>query len=119
MSFKAGLTAVTIDGGTHAVSGEAMWRVSGTARETLVDQTGISGFSVKPAQGIMEMTLRDFGSLTVAELFEKEDATVTFELANGKLVVGRNMWAVGEPPEVNTESGSFKIRFEGPDVQEV
>lgn len=40
------------------------------------------------------------------------NVTVTLELANGNVVVGRNMWST-ESQEVRTPEATFGVRFEG------
>lgn len=114
----AGVMSATIDGRAYSVSGEGAYTVSSVKRETLMGQDGFHGYSEMPAPGKMSWKGRDGNAVAIKALNEASDATVVFSLANGKVVVGRNMARVGEPIEVNTEDASFAVDFEGPDVSE-
>ncbi len=45
------------------------------------------------------------------------NVTITAELANGKTVIGRNMF-VTEAPSADAEEAEIEITWEGPDVSE-
>ena len=45
------------------------------------------------------------------------NVTVTVELANGKTIIGRNMWTV-EAQEVKTAEATFEVKWEGFSVEE-
>lgn len=113
----AGTITLTADGTTQMVVGEVSYVSSTVKRETLTGQDGVHGFKVLPIPGKIAATLRDSGDLTVADINAMEDVTVTLDLANGKTVIGRNMWTT-EPLEVKTEDGTFEVVWEGPSVTE-
>ncbi len=114
----AGVCYITADGRSFAVAGAGSYTPASPARETLMGQDGYHGYKEMPAAGKMSWTGRDSGGVKVGELADLTNVTVTFELANGKMVIGRNMSRVGEAPTVNTEEGTFDIAFEGPSVRE-
>lgn len=114
----AGVAYLAIDGATYAISGQASYRPSAATRESLMGQDGYHGFKEMPMPGRISMTGRDSGAVSVQLLAAASDVTVTLELANGKVIVGRNMVRVGEPVEVNSEEGTFEIAWEGPEVTE-
>lgn len=113
----AGIASLTIDGVNYLVAGDLKYQVSGRKRETLEGQDSIHGFSEKPRAGKISMSLRDSGGLTVADVQAMTNSTIVAELANGKTVVGRNMWNVGDQ-EVDTTEGKFDAEFEGKSVVE-
>ena len=113
----AGVAYLTIDGTSYPLVGEAKYSPSTFKRETKAGQDGIHGYSESPNAPYIEATIRDAHGVTVADFNAMTNSTVVLELANGKVVVGRNMWAV-ETQEVDTTEASFKVRFESPDVQE-
>lgn len=117
MSRLAGIAYLTVAGRRLPVIGEATYRVAKVNRETLKGQSGIHGFKEMPEAGRIAANVRDDGSLKMSTVNGWTDETVVLELANGKVVVGRNMWTV-DNQEVNTEEGSFALAFEGPDVSE-
>lgn len=114
----AGTMYATIDGKQHMVTGEGSYTVASAARETLKGQSGIHGFSEMPAAGKMSWKGRDGADQSIAALNDAVDATIVFELANGKIIIGRNMWRAGDPITVNTEDATFEAEFEGADVTE-
>ncbi len=115
----AGVASVTINGNAYSIAGEGVYRPSGSKRETLMGQDGIHGYSEMPQPGKISWKGRDSGAVSISALSEASDATVVLSLANGKTVIGRNMWRIGEGAiEVNTEDASFEVVFEGPDVAE-
>lgn len=113
----AGIAFVAVDGQNHMLQGEAAYGVSTVTRTTLVGQDAVHGYSEVPHPGFISMTLRDAGGLTVADFNVMTNVTVTLELANGKTIVGRNMWTV-EQQEVNTQEATFAVRFESFLVEE-
>jgi len=117
-NLLAGVAYVTIDGRSYSIVGEGTYRTSSSKRETLRGQDGVHGYSEVPQEGKIAWKGRDRGDLSIHDLNEASDVTVVLELANGKTVIGRNMWRCGDPIEVNTEDASFSVEFEGAEVTE-
>lgn len=114
----AGIAYLSVDGKNYMLSGDFSYSPSGVTRETLAGQDRIHGYSEKPHAGAMSATIRDSGGLSVASFNRMTNVTVTCELANGKTIIGRNMWTT-EPPEVKTAEGTFEVKWEGLSVEEV
>lgn len=115
----AGVASVTIEGRAYSIAGEGVYRPSGSHRESLVGQDGYHGYSEMPSVGKISWKGRDSGAVSISDLSDASDATVVLSLANGKVVIGRNMARIGEGSiEVNTEDATFEVVFEGPDVKE-
>lgn len=114
----AGTASVTIDGKAFSISGEGTYRPNTNSRETLSGMDGIHGYSEKPMPGKISWKGRDGSAVAIQALTNATNATVVLSLANGKIIIGRNMWRVGDPIEVNTEDATFTVEFEGPDVTE-
>lgn len=114
----AGVASVTIDGRAYSIAGEGTYRTSSPTRETLKGQDGVHGYSEMPGAGKISWKGRDSGAVSMGALNAASNVTVVLSLANGKIVIGRNMWRTGEPAEVNTEDGTFSIEFESDDVTE-
>lgn len=113
----AGIAYVMVDGTNYMLSGELTYSVSEISRETLLGQDRVHGYSEKPYAGFISGTFRDAGGLTVADFNGMTNVTVTLNLANGKTIIGRNMWTV-DAQEVKTQEGTFDVKWEGPDVVE-
>ncbi|KUY76114.1 phage tail tube protein [Burkholderia cepacia] len=113
----AGITNAKIDGVTYQLEGKARYSVAKVKRDSLMGQDGFHGFKEMPRPGSIKMSLRDSGGLSIADFNAMRNSTVVLELANGKIVTGRNMGTV-EAEEVDTEEATFEVSFEGPEVTE-
>jgi hypothetical protein len=113
----AGIAYLSVDGQTYMLAGDLAYNPSHVSRETLVGQDRVHGYSEKPHAGYISATLRDSGGLSVAALNEMTNVTVVCELANGKTVIGRNLWTV-EAQESKTTDGTIDVRWEGFSVEE-
>ena len=115
----AGTAFISVDGKSYNVIGEGTYAPTGGSRETLTGQSGIHGFKEMSKPGFISWNGRDASGVAIGALQAATDATVVLQAANGKTIIGRNMWRAGDGPiEVNTEEGSFSVRFEGGDVAE-
>lgn len=117
-NLLAGTASLTANGKTYMLVGELSYDPSTVKRESLSGQDGVHGFKEMPKTGKISGTLRDSGDLTVADLNAMTNATVVASLANGKTVIGRNMWTV-DAQEVKTEDSTFQVVWEGPTVSEI
>ena len=113
----AGVAYLSVDGASYMLAGDLSYQVSKVERETLTGQDRVHGYSEKPVAGFISGTLRDAGTLSVAAINDMTNVTVVCELANGKTVVGRNLWAVSVQ-EVKTMDATFEVRWEGFSVEE-
>lgn len=109
----AGTAYFKVNGVSYALVGTCEWSPSKVERETLSGLDGVHGFSEKPKPGHIAGQFRDSGKLSVAAINAMENVTVSLLLANGKSIVGRNMWTVGELT-AKADDGTIDIRWEGP-----
>jgi hypothetical protein len=114
----AGTAYLTIDGKNYQLVGNFSYRPTQDTRETLKGMDGIHGFKGSPEAGQIKAQLRDSGAISVQDIGDASNVTVVCELANGKTVVGRNMWRTGDPLEVDTNEATFDVTWEGNDVRE-
>jgi len=117
MNLLAGTSSVSVDGVTYQLEGSLKYSPSKIKRETLTGPDGVHGFKETNVPPFMQFSLRDAGGLTVEDFNKMRDALVVAQLANGKTIIGNNMWTT-DPQEVDTTDGKFDVRFEGPDVTE-
>jgi len=113
----AGVCYLSVDGQRVALVGEFSYRPASPTREAKMGADGFHGYKEKPQQGQIKAKLRDSGGVKVADLGAMTNVTVTAELANGKTVIGRNMF-VTEAPSADSEEAEIEITWEGPDVSE-
>lgn len=116
----AGIATITVDGQNYRLRGNFKYSACKVKRETIAGQDGIHGYSEMPVAGFIEADLSDMGGLKVVSLNGMTNVTVVAELANGKQVIGRNMWQVGDPIEATAEDGKLTgVRWESYNVLEV
>jgi hypothetical protein len=116
-NLLAGIAKVSIDGVTRQLEGGAKYSSSTVKREALTGPDGFHGWKETPVPGSITMSLRDAGDMTVGDFNTLRNSTVVLELANGKIVTGRNMGTT-DAQEVDTEDAKFEVKFEGPQVSE-
>lgn len=109
----AGVATIKVDGVSYMLEGKLEYSTALVARETLTGQDTVHGYSEKPKAPYIAGTFRAAQGLNTQALNGITNSTVSAQLANGTLVIGRNMWQVGDEIKVNTEDGTFDIRFEG------
>jgi len=117
MELLAGTSSISVDGATYQLEGSLVYSPSKVKRETMTGQDAVHGFKETPTAPYMKFSLRDAGSLTVEDFNKMRNALVVAQLANGKTIIGNNMWTV-DVQEVDTTDAKFEVRFEGPDVTE-
>ena len=118
MSAIAGTLSLTINGVTYAVAGQCEYLVSSTTRETLKGQDGVHGFKEMPNEGHISFQGRDTGAVLMKTLNDATGVSAVAHLANGKVIIATNAWRDGDPAAVNTEDGTFNIRFASASVTE-
>ena len=99
VQFKAKATSFTYNLGKPVKTG-------------VVGIDGTHGYKEMPTQAFMEGTITDDSALDVEALIGQSDATVTMELANGKVFVLRKAWFASQT-DITTEEGEIPFRFEG------
>lgn len=113
----AGTAYLSVDGVTYMLAGDFEYNPSKVSRESLAGMDRVHGYSEKPNTPHISGTLRDAGGLSVAALNDMTNVTVVCELANGKTVVGRNMWAV-ETQTAKAADATIEVKWEGFSVTE-
>ncbi|MBN3852009.1 phage tail protein [Paraburkholderia sp. Ac-20340] len=109
----AGTASLTVDGTTYMVTGDFKYKPGSKKRESLSGMDSVHGYKEKPSPPYISFNLRDWGGLEVASVNDWTDVTCVAQLANGKTVIGRDMWSV-EEQEVDSEDAKFDVRLEGP-----
>lgn len=107
----AGITRATVNGIPLAVT-EFSWSPGSVKRETLTSMSGVDGYSEMPKAPYIAGKFRDNQANSVSGFNDMTSATVVFQLANGKQIVGHNLWNTGET-EVAGMEATFDFKFEG------
>ena len=113
-----GLLFLKVNGELFQAKGEFTYSINATKRESIIGVDGIHGFSEMPKSVYVEGSITDSDELDLGALQEVRDATVTLELANGKIIVLREAFYASDG-EVSTSEGEIAVRFEGLRGEEV
>lgn len=118
MSRRGGIIQVQVNGVVYDAKGNFTYNLGRPMRETIIGADGKHGFKETPQPAFIEGEFTDRGTLDLNALVTITNATVTLELANGKVFVLRDAWFAAEGTG-NTEEGNIGVRFEGLDAEEV
>lgn len=108
----AGTAFFTIDRTSYLARGDFSYSCALVTRESVGGIDGVHGYNEKPHVPFIEGTLTNSGGLDVRALNSLTDTTVQLQLANGKTVVGRDMWSI-DSNDVGVDDGKVKFRVEG------
>lgn len=113
-----GLISFKVDGDMHFAKGNFSYNLGLPRKEGVVGADRVHGFKETPQIPYIEGEITDRQELSLESLQATTDATVTLELANGKVIVLRQAWYASEGTG-NTEEGNIECRFEGMSAEEV
>ena len=108
----AGPVAVTVNGKTFRLAGDATYTPGGMMNERIVGPIGPVATARKYRDGIVEFESTDGDDLSLQELQGLSGATVQFVGSNGKVVTLDRADQVAEI-DVSSADGKFQLRFEG------
>lgn len=108
----AGYAWFSIDGVNFMLAGDFTYAPASIKRETLTGQDQVHGYSEMPLAPKISASLRDAGNFSIAQINSMTNVTINCKLANGKVLVGRNMWVI-ESQEVKTQEATYEVKFEG------
>ncbi len=113
----AGIIVLAINGVQQSPKGNFTWNLGRPKRTGMVGSTRVEGYKDEVQIPFIEGEIVDPGNADLDALFTLEDATITLELANGKIVILRDAWFAGEGTG-GTEEGGIGVRFEGKSAEE-
>lgn len=113
-----GLISVKVNGDMLYAKGNFTYNLGIPKKEGVVGADRTHGFKETPQIAYIEGEITDRQELNLGTLQGTVDATITLELANGKVIVLRNAWYASEGTG-NTEEGNIECRFEAMSAEEV
>ena len=113
-----GLIFIKVDGELFQAKGEFTYNINPVKRESVVGQDTIHGFKEEPKVQFIEGAITDSDELDLQGFQRIRDATVTLELANGKVIVLREAFYAADG-DVTSSEGEIQVRFEGIDSDEI
>lgn len=106
---RSGLSSLTINGEVYNHSGTVSYNLGEPLRRAQLDESGATvGYFEEPQENFIETQIIDADTLDLEALVNLTDATVTIQLANGKVLTQRSAWYSGDG---NAESREGKITF--------
>lgn len=115
---RAGILFLKVNGNSFDAKGNFSYNLGKEKRETIVGADRIHGYKSMIQPAFIEGEITDSATLNLEELVLIDDATITLELANGKVIVLRNAWFAGEGTG-QSEEGNIAVRFEGASAEEI
>lgn len=113
-----GLISLKVDGDMYYAKGNFTYNIGIPRKEGVVGADRMHGFKETPQIPFVEGEITDRSDISIEKLRSITDATVTLELANGKIIVIRQAWEASEGTG-NTEEGNAEVRFEGMSGEEI
>lgn len=113
-----GLIAIKVDGETLYAKGNFTYNLGIPRKEGIVGSDRVHGYKETPQIPYIEGEITDHREISMEAIRKLEEATITLELANGKVIVLRQAWEASEGTG-NTEEGNQTVRFEGMSAEEV
>lgn len=114
----AGLISLKVDGQIYNAKGNFTYNLGRHKKEAVIGADGVHGYKETPQVPFIEGEITDRAAISLQTLCDIENATVTLELANGKVIVIRGAWFAADGT-ANTEESNVGIRFEGMSGEEI
>jgi hypothetical protein len=113
-----GIISLKINGDMYFAKGNFTYNLGKPKKEGVVGSDRVHGYKEVPQVPFIEGEITDRNELNLEDVVTLDDATVTLELANGKVIMLREGWYAGEGTG-NTEEGNIALRIEGMSAEEV
>ncbi len=114
----AGLIALKINGDLYKAKGNFTYNLGMPKRDAILGADRVHGYKEAVQTPFIEGEITDTSELSLEALMMVDDATITLELGNDKVIVLRQAWQAGEGTG-NTEEGNIAVRFEGMSAEEI
>lgn len=113
-----GLIALKIDGDLQKAKGAFTYNLGAPKRDAVIGADVVHGYKEAVQVPFIEGEITDHRGMSLEALLATDEATITMELANGKVIMLREAWYAGEGTG-NTEEGNIAVRFEGISAEEI
>jgi len=107
-----GIIFLKVNGELLQAKGSFSYNIGVPKREAILGADGIHGFKEMPQVSYIEGAISDSDELNTESLFKTRDASITLELANGKVISLEEAFFAGDG-KASTEEGEIEVRFEG------
>lgn len=107
-----GIIFFKVNGEGQQAKGNFTYNIGVPKKEMVVGSDQVHGYKEMPVVPFIEGALTDYTDLNLEALQKVKDATITLELANGKVIVLEEAVYAADG-DVTTEEGEIQCRFEG------
>jgi hypothetical protein len=115
---RAGIISMKANGLIYNAKGNFQYNIGQPKREAIIGSDGVHGYKETPQVSFIEGEFTDTSDLDLQALVTMDNATITLQLANGKIIVLQNAWYAHEGT-VGTEEANIGVRFEAINGEEV
>lgn len=115
---RAGILYFKRNGTILDAKGNFTYNLGRDKREAIVGADRVHGYKEMPQVAFVEGEITDKGDLTVDDILNSQDETITLELRNEKTVVFKDAWYAGDG-NIQTEEANIQVRFEAKDAEEI
>jgi len=116
--LRGGTIFLKANGVRYDAKGNFTYNLGHPKRSAIAGADGVHDYKVEHQPAFIEGEITDSGGLTLADLVDLAGATVTLDLANGKLIALEDAWYAGEGTG-NTDEGNIGVRFEASHAEEL
>lgn len=114
-----GKFTISCDGIAYYASGVFKYGAGFDKREAVMHSAGFAGFKTTPVAPYISGELFDDDSISLSDIANMTNSTITLDLSNGKQIVLRGAYSTNDNGlEVDTD-GKITIKFEGQSIEEV
>jgi hypothetical protein len=106
-----GVLTLLINGNAFPVRGSWEYTPTKTEKDGVAGQDEVHGYTEKPRVPGMKGDVSDFGEISIQALQQADIAVGQLNLANGKVIIGRDGWVKGEIAS-NTEDGKYPLELQ-------
>lgn len=112
MQRRGGIIQVQVNGEVYRAKGSFSYNLGRPKRESIIGSDSVHGYKETPQPAFIEGEITDGQELDLDALVTLKDATVTLDLAIGKMIVMHESFYAGEGTG-NTDEGNIGFRVEG------
>jgi len=113
-----GILFFKVNGELFQAKGEFTYNINPVKRESVVGQDGVHGYKEVPTAVFVEGSITDSDELDLEAFQAIKDATVTLEVANGKVYQWREAFYAADG-DVTSSEGEIQVRYEGITAREI
>ena len=118
MERVGGIIFVKVNSQQLQAKGNFTFSLGKPVASAVVGADAVHGYMERPQVAYIEGEITDSADMSLEALVGTRNATITLELANGKVISLREAFFAGEGVG-NTEEGNVAVRFEGRSAEEI